>query len=159
MRVRTVSMFCLAMIVASAPARAQTAAPARYAPGDAEVQLVRRAALDYLEGFYEGDTAKLLRSVSPTVVKYGYFVKRGEAAYSGEPMPFAEFISYANGVKANNRQAAASAPKEVIIYEVLDQTAAVKVVAWWGSDYLHLAKEDGRWMIKHVMWQTAPKAH
>ena len=112
--------------------------------------------MDYLEGFYEGDTTKLVRSVSPNVVKYGYFVKRGESKYSGEAMPFAEFMSYAKSVKANNRQAPATAPKEVIIYEVLDQTAAAKVVAWWGSDYLHLAKEDGRWMIKHVIWQTAP---
>ena len=158
MTVRTVRLLSLALICAAATARAQTPTPPRYAAAEAEIQLVRRAALDYLEGFYEGDTTKLVRSVSPTVVKYGYFVKRGESAYSGEPMPFAEFMSYANSVKKDNRQAAATAPKEVVVYEVLDQTAAVKVTAWWGSDYLHLAKEDGRWMIKHVMWQTAPKA-
>ncbi|HJU73198.1 MAG TPA: nuclear transport factor 2 family protein [Gemmatimonadaceae bacterium] len=137
-------------------AQAPSAKPYRAAAG--EVEAVRRAAMDYLEGFYEGDTAKLVRSVSPGVVKYGYFVKRGESAYSGEGMPFAEFMSYAKSVKANNRQAPPTAPKEVTVYDVLDQTAAVKVVAWWGSDYLHLAKEDGRWMIKHVIWQTAPKA-
>lgn len=133
-------------------------AKAPYRASDAEVQAVRRAAMDYLEGFYEGDTTKLVRSVSPSVVKYGYFIKRGESQYSGEAMPWTEFISYANGVRTNNRQASPSAPKEVLVYEVLDQTAAAKVTAWWGSDYLHLAKEDGRWVIKHVMWQTAPKA-
>ena len=158
MKVRTVRLLSLGLVVAAATARAQAPAPIRYAPAEAEIQLVRRAALDYLEGFYEGDTTKLVRSVSPSVVKYGYWINRGESTYMGQLMPFAEFMSYANGVKKNNRQAPASAPKEIIIYEVLDQTAAVKVVAFWGSDYLHLAKEDGRWMIKHVMWQTAPKA-
>lgn len=143
-------------LATSVVAGAQPPAKPYKAPS-AEIDLVRRAAMDYLEGFYEGDTAKLVRSVSPNVVKYGYFVKRGESSYSGEAMPFAEFISYAKSVKANNRQAAATAPKEVTVYDVLDQTAAVKVVAWWGSDYLHLAKEDGRWMIKHVIWQTAPR--
>ena len=157
MKVRTVRLLSLALVVAAATARAQAPTPIRYAPAEAEIQLVRRAALDYLEGFYEGDTTKLVRSVSPTVVKYGYFVKRGESAYSGEPMPFAEFMSYANSVRANKRQQRRRRQKSGV-YEVLDQTAAVKVTAWWGSDYLHLAKEDGRWMIKHVMWQTAPKA-
>ena len=34
------------------------------------------------------------------------------------------------------------APKEVIIYEVLDQTATVKLVAEWGIDYINtFAKE------------------
>src|SRR5687767_7185702 len=65
MLVRKVCTWSFALIVASATARAQTSTPARYAPADAEVQLVRRAALDYLEGFYEGDTTKLVRSVSP----------------------------------------------------------------------------------------------
>jgi hypothetical protein len=128
-----------------------------YKASDADVQAVRRAAMDYIEGFYEGDTTKLVRSVSPSVVKYGYFIKRGESNYSGEAMPFSEFMSYANGVKANKRQAPASAPREVVVYEVLDQMAAAKVTAWWGVDYLHLAKEDGRWMIKHVIWQTPPR--
>lgn len=153
---RRVVLAAFATVLLSAPAGAQPAAKYRASTGD--IEAVRRAALDYIEGFYEGDTAKLVRSVSPNVVKYGYFMKRGETSYSGEAMPFAEFMSYANSVKANNRQAPATAPKEVIIYEVLDQTAAAKVVAWWGSDYLHLAKEDGRWMIRHVMWQTAPRA-
>lgn len=150
-----------ALVLTSASATvvaAQSSGPkAPYKATEAEVQAVRRAAMDYLEGFYEGDTTKLVRSVSPSVVKYGYFIKRGESNYSGEAMPYAEFMSYANSVKANNRQAPASAPKEVVVYEVLDQMAAAKVTAWWGVDYLHLAKEDGRWMIKHVIWQTPPK--
>ena len=46
--------------------------------------------------------------------------------------------------------------KDVILLEVLDQTAAVKVVAWWGIDYLHLAKYEGEWKVIHVLWQTFP---
>jgi hypothetical protein len=132
-------------------------AQAAYQASEAEREAVRRAALDYLEGFYEGDTTKLVRSLSPTMVKYGYFVPRGQSSYGGEPMSYAEAIAYARGVKERNQPAPATAPKEVILFEVLDQTAAVKVVAWWGSDYLHLARVDGRWMIQHVMWQTAPR--
>jgi hypothetical protein len=49
------------------------------------------------------------------------------------------------------------APKEITIYEVLDQTATAKLVAAWGIDYMHLAKFDGKWMITNVLWQSPPK--
>ena len=38
-------------------------------PAAADKEGVRRAALDYLEGFYEGDSAKIVRSVRPNVRK------------------------------------------------------------------------------------------
>ncbi len=50
-----------------------------------------------------------------------------------------------------------NAPKDVVIYEVMDQTASVKLVADWGIDYMHLAKFDGKWMIINVLWQSYPK--
>jgi hypothetical protein len=65
-------------------------------------------------------------------------------------MPFAELLELAKHYKG----IPADAPKVVIIYEVLDHTASVKVVAWWGIDYMHLAKYDDRWLIVHVLWQT-----
>ena len=118
---------------------------------------VTRAARDYLEGFYEGDSTKIVRSVSPTVVKYGYYVPRGDSTYAGEAMTYAEMLDYVRGVKARARPVPASAPREVALFEVLDQTAAAKVVAWWGTDYLHLARINGRWMITQVIWQSPPR--
>ena len=120
-----------------------------------EQDAVRRAALDYVEGFYTGDTTMLKRSVHPDVRKYGYYVPRDSTKYAGEAMPWAEFISYANTVRQRGAPRA-NAPKEVVIYEVLDQTASAKVTAWWGVDYLLLAKEDGHWMIRMVLWQSPP---
>jgi hypothetical protein len=117
---------------------------------------VRRAVLDYVEGFYEGDTTKMIRSIRPEVFKYGYFIPRDSSSYQGERMAWPEFLAYANRVKANKRFAPATAPKEVTVFEVLDQTAAAKLTAYWGVDYLLLAKHDGKWMITHVLWQTPP---
>lgn len=119
---------------------------------------VTRAARDYLEGFYEGDSTKIVRSISPTVVKYGYYVPKGDSTYHGEAMTFAEMLDYVRKVKARGRPVPATAPREVSLFEVLDQTATAKVVAWWGTDYLHLAKIDGRWMITQVIWQTPPRS-
>jgi hypothetical protein len=119
----------------------------------ADQAAVKRAALDYLEGFYEGDSVKLARSIWPEVRKYGYYKNDAASPYSGSAMPYERFFSFAANVKAGRTKTPADPPKDVVIYEVQDQTAALKVTAYWGTDYLLLAKEKGRWMITHVLWQ------
>jgi hypothetical protein len=131
--------------------------PAIAQSADAEREAVRRAVLDYVEGFYEGDSTRFVRSISPQVFKYGYWIPRDSSRYQGARMPWSEFHAYANRVKANRRFAPATAPRDITIYDVLDQTASAKLVAYWGVDYLLLAKHDGRWMITHVLWQTPPR--
>jgi len=142
-------MKCIAlllMLVAAAPVAAQNS-------DDREA--VRRAVLDYVEGFYEGDSIKHVRSIAPNVFKYGY-AKR-DNAYTGMQMQFpAGFVNFTNNVKAGRTKPPANAPKDIVIFEVLDQTASAKLTAYWGIDYLLLAKNDGRWQITHVLWQTPP---
>jgi hypothetical protein len=138
---------------------AALAAPATLAAqASADSAAVHAAVLDYVEGFYQGDSTRLVRSIRPEVMKYGFFVPRDSTRYQGEPMSFAEMNAYANNVKRNNRPAPATAPKEIELLDVQDQTAAAKLTAWWGTDYLLLAKYDGRWMIVHVLWQSPPRA-
>lgn len=117
---------------------------------------VQRAALDYLEGFYDGDSTKHIRSISPDVYKYGFERDRSTGAYSGSRMTWPEFHDFTRRVRARGRGAPAGAPKEVVIYEVLDQTASAKVIAYWGIDYLLMARIDGAWKITHILWQTPP---
>jgi hypothetical protein len=133
-------------------------APAVKAQQPDDRAAVERAVLDYVEGFYEGDTAKLVRSVWPEVRKYGYWRENANTPYAGEAMPFPAFLRFANGVRAGRNRPPAGAPKDVVIFDVQDQTASAKLTAWWGTDYLLLAKENGRWMITHVLWQSPPPA-
>ena len=39
---------------------------------------------------------------------------------------------------------------------MLDQTAAAKVHAWWGADYLLMAEYEGQWKIVQVLRQSPP---
>lgn len=148
MRVDRLGNLALALVLLPGFARAQASA---------EHAAVERAVLDYVEGFYEGDTTKLVRSIRPEVVKYGFYVPRDSSHYVGETMPWPEFLSYARSIRERNRPAPASAPKQVEIFDVQDQTASAKLTAWWGTDYLLLAKYDGKWMIRQVLWQTPPR--
>jgi hypothetical protein len=114
--------------------------------------LVQRAALDYIEGFYEGDTVKLQRALSPTLFKYGYY-KSETGEYAGEPMTYAEAIAYAKRVFEKKRFAKPDAPKEVFVLDVQAHIACVKIHAWWGLDYVLLARKGNAWIIEQVLWQ------
>ena len=118
---------------------------------------VRRAVLDYVEGFYEGDTTKLVRAMWPQVLKYGYYRDQAGGEYAGSQMQYpAAFMDYANGIRMGRNRTPANAPKEITIFDVQDQTASAKLTAWWGTDYLLLAKDSGAWKITHVLWQSPP---
>jgi hypothetical protein len=144
-----------ALLLAATAHTAQAQPPA---PADARTvarAAVRAAVLDYVEGFYEGDSTKLVRSVAPTVAKSGY--ARADSGWRRSTMAVpAEFLGYAGRVREGRVRTPAGAPKQITLLDVQDQTAAAKLVAWWGTDYLLLAREQGRWMITHVLWQTPP---
>jgi hypothetical protein len=124
----------------------------------AEREAVASAVTDYIDAFYYGDSAKLLRSMSPLVSKYGYYRPKDSATYAGEPMSFQDMKNYVARVKARNNPAAADKfVKKVEVLDVQDQTAAAKCTAWWGTDYLLLGKQNGKWVITHVLWQSPPK--
>ena len=132
----------LSLVALALAATATTRSAAAQTPADREQ--VRRAVLDYVEGFYEGDTAKLVRSVRPDVYKYGFWRGRDSTAYHGEQMQWRAFHDYANRVRTSNRPTPPTAPKEITVYDVQNQTASAKLTAWWGTDYLLLGKYDGR---------------
>jgi hypothetical protein len=122
-----------------------------------ESEAVKQAVLDYVEAIYEVDAKRIERSVHQGLVKRGFYVKRGETARSEEPMTFAQLVELAKTYNVKNR-IPKNAPKEVVIFDVLDQTATAKLTAIWGVDYIHLAKYGGKWMIVNVIWQTLPKS-
>lgn len=114
---------------------------------------VTSAMLDYIEGFYEGDTVKLTRSVGEGSVKYGYWKDAKSGKYAGEAMTHKEMIDYAVKRKEKKLQPKPEWPKKTEIFEVQESIASGKVTAWWGIDYLLLEKVNNKWMIRMVLWQ------
>jgi hypothetical protein len=148
-------MSCRTLLLSLALTGAIASMPSRLSgQTSADSAGVRRAALDYLEGFYEGDSTKHVRSVRPDVFKYGFWLPRDSTRFQGEQMPWAEFLAYTRRMKARGATTPASAPREVQVLDVQDQTAAAKVTAFWGTDYLLIGKFDGRWMVSSVLWQS-----
>ncbi|MEM7352905.1 MAG: nuclear transport factor 2 family protein [Acidobacteriota bacterium] len=117
---------------------------------------VRAAVLDYVEGVYDVDPSRIERSVHPELAKRGFGRDKETKGYYEVPMTFEGLVRLAAGYNKDGH-IPQDAPKEVILYEVLDKTASVKLVAEWGIDYMHLAKYEGQWKIVNVLWQAHPE--
>ena len=145
---KTLLPAALLLLALPAAARAQ---------GGADREAVRLAVLDYVEGIYNVEPARIERSVHPKLAKLGFYRGKNDAAYrAGAAMPFERLLEVARNYNKEGKLPK-DAPKEVIVFDVLDQTATAKLVAEWGIDYMHLAKFDGKWMIVNVLWQSPPK--
>ncbi len=117
-------------------------------------QKIERACLDYIEGFYEGDTAKLIRSLKPSLYKFGYWKNKTSGIYEpDELMSYQQAVAYARRVKEKKNFAKETSPKKVEVLDIMNTTAAAKVTAWWGTDYILLSKQNDKWMIEEVLWE------
>ncbi len=120
----------------------------------ADKNAVMRSAMNYIEGFYEGDTLKLQESLSPQLLKFGYWKSRETGEYGEKDfMTFDQAVQYAKRVAESGNHPPENAPKNAEVLDLMDKIAVAKVTAWWGYDYLLLSKEDGKWMIHQVIWQ------
>lgn len=123
---------------------------------EADREAVREAVLDYVEGIYEVEPDRIKRSVHPELAKVGYWLQKDATEYREGRMTYEQLVELAGSWNAKGRVDAQTAPKEIEIFDVMDQTATVKLSAHWGVDHLQLAKIEGKWMIMNVLWQSYP---
>lgn len=118
---------------------------------------VRSAVEDYVEALYQVDPSRIERSVSKSLVKYGYWRQNANQPYAGSPMNYDQLYRLASGWnKDNQNNINSSTPKEIVVLDVLDKTAVAKLTAFWGIDYFQLEKIEDKWMIRHIIWQAHP---
>lgn len=133
--------------------KAKPTAAATQQPDDREA--VKQAVLDYVEALYEADSSRIERSVHRELFKLGF--ERGkDGMYKSYRMTYQELYDLAGRWNKSGR-IPKNSKKEIVVYDVTDQTASAKLTAMWGIDYLHLAKFDGKWMITDILYQTPPR--
>jgi hypothetical protein len=125
---------------------------------DADRAAITRAVLDYVESIYEVKPELIDRSVHPDLVKFGYWTDAATGETTPMPMTFDQLRNLAATYNADGH-IPDDAPKRIVIHDVWDRTAAVSLFGIWGLDHIHLVKEDGKWMILHVLWQSYPPGH
>ena len=148
---RTLSLGSLMVAVAMAsPALAQTPAASK----DANTEAVRQAALDYVEAIYNVQPERIERSVHPTLNKRGFYKKDASSPYVESPMTYDQLVALATNWNKDGKRDTST--RDIVVLDVLDQTAVVKLTASWGIDYMFLGKFDGKWKITQILWQSKP---
>ncbi len=116
---------------------------------------IRQAALDYIEGYYEGNAERMQRALHPELAKRIVNVdERGRYRLGQMSAMTLVEITRAGGGKDTP---VAERRKEVTILDIYQNAASAKIYASGWVDYLHLAKWNGRWVIVNVLWELHPR--
>ena len=121
-------------------------------PSDAD--LIKQTALDYIEGWYEGNAERMERALHPELAKR--IVRTDERGRSNlGQMGAMTLVQYTRSGGGKNTPKDKQ-QKDVTVLDIFGNAAIVKVIASEWVDYLQVAKWNGRWVIVNVLWEMKP---
>jgi len=122
---------------------------------EADAAAIKQTALDYIEGWYEGNAERMERALHPELAKRIVMTDaRGRSRLdSMGAMTLVQGAKAGGGTRTPKEQQ----QKDVTILDSFENAACVKVVASDWVDYLQVAKFNGRWVIVNVLWELKPR--
>lgn len=131
-------------------------APRARAQAAADSAAIRETAMDYIEGWYAGDAARMERALHPELAKR---VVTTDARSGRSQLESIGAMTLVLRTRAGGgmHTPAERQQKDFRILDIFSNAAVVKVVASDWVDYLELAKWNGRWVIVNVLWEYKPK--
>jgi len=132
-----------------------TAALAQAGTSD-ENAAITKTALNYIEGWYEGDAARMESALHPELAKRMIYTdpKSGRSQFNHMgAMALVQGTKRGGGTQIPKEKQL----KEVTILDRFNNAAVVKIVASDWIDYLSVAKFNGEWKIINVLWELKPK--
>jgi hypothetical protein len=136
-----IPLVALALLGLATPTVAQTAA---------DSAAIRATALDYIEGWYAGDAARMERALHPNLAKR--IVRRSGTTVSLGDMTAEQLIN-ATRSGYGTRTPVAEQQKDLTILDIFRNAAVVKIVARDWVDYLQIARWEEDWKIVNVLWE------
>ncbi|MEQ1763933.1 MAG: nuclear transport factor 2 family protein [Pyrinomonadaceae bacterium] len=125
------------------------------AQADAEREAIKRTALNYAEGWYEGNADKMESALSPDLAKR---IARTNAQNQSR-LDHMTAMALVQGTRGGfgKQTAVPDQQKDVTILDVLGGAATVKLEMRDWVDYMHIAKLNGKWLIVNVLWEMKPR--
>jgi hypothetical protein len=148
----------IALLVLATPALAQshrldprTAPP----PTAADSAGIRAAALDYIDGWYAGDGARMRRALHPELAKRSVMTDPASGRTRFIQMSALSLImgtehGGGSNVPESKRR------HDVTILDIYGKAAIVRVDASSWVDYMQLGLINGKWVIINVLWEDDP---
>ena len=121
---------------------------------EADTAAITQTALDYIEGWYAGDGARMQRALRPDLAKRA--AERNEIGAGKLDQMGA--MTLVDATRAGlGRTPKEKQQKDVTVLDIFENAATAKIIAADWIDYLHLTRCNGRWQIVNVLWQLKPK--
>ena len=129
-----------------------------FGPPQSDREAIKATALDYAEGWYEGNAERMERAVHPDLAKRCLMPNP-----QGKGKGKIDHISALGLVQAVRKGYGTKTPADkrrtdVTILDVFGNAASVKVEMHDWIDYMHMSKSGGRWTIVNVLWEMTPEA-
>ncbi|MGH7651187.1 MAG: nuclear transport factor 2 family protein [Gemmatimonadaceae bacterium] len=118
---------------------------------------IKAAAMDYIEGWYAGDAARVERAVHPELVKRIVTPNPNMGGRSQLESIGAMTMVLRTRAGGGSRTPAERQQKDLTILDIFGNAAVARIIASDWVDYLQLAKWNGRWVIVNVLWELKPK--
>ena len=114
-------------------------------------EAIRQAAMDYVQGWYEGDVERVRRSLHPELAKRRILrdPETGEERFRHVTQQLLVDLTRQGG---GSEVPVAQRYYDVAILDVTGEIASVRAESYEYVDYLHLALSGGRWMIVNVLY-------
>lgn len=144
----TLGVACIPVVVAAQTPRVPTAA---------DSAAIKATALDYIEGWYQGNADRMQRALHPELAKR--IVMQPQQPGMRARLDQQSAMTLTNNTRAGggSRTPPERQQKDVTILDIYENAASAKIVADSWIDYLHLARVDGRWQIVNVLWELKPR--
>ena len=124
---------------------------------DAEAAAIRATALDYVEGWYTADAARMERALHPELAKRIVNTNPQNGRNTlGQQSAMTLVQATRNGGGKNTPPD--QMQKDVVILDVYQNTAIVRATMSGWVDHMQMAKWNGRWVIVNVLWELKPAA-
>ena len=122
---------------------------------------LKKAAVDYVEGWAKGDVARIQSAISPELSKRRVAVA-GDFVYvqdMSRSLLCVSAMGNAQGVRMPDLTPGKDLIQEVKILDIDGNNASAKT---WNAkygffDYIHLYKAGGKWTIINVLWDMKGK--
>lgn len=120
--------------------------PAEIEAAQDDIEGVMTAALDYIEGYIEGNAERHARAYHPECIKRRYATDEDsgiDELVVLSPRMMADYAALSQMSDCDT---------EVIIDAISEDIASVRVYSCRWVDFLHVVKARGEWKLFHVTW-------
>ena len=119
-----------------------------------DLEAITAVARDYVEGWFDGDEARMRRCLHPELVKRTIYRDPATGDWRlGRPADAEMMVGWARAGEGRTAVAEERA-FEITIENVFRHVASVRVLSSPYMDLLHIAKIGDRWLIVNVLWEV-----